>query len=108
MPLVVVAQEFLADGVEPGQAVGFGEREASVHLLPVGGGVEIVSFEEDVAETSGEEFGDGGFAGAGDTHDEEDHQSGRGVVEDGVMGRGGRVASRGVVGARRERSEMGI
>jgi len=74
------------DGVEPRAAIGFREGNASVHLLFIGRGVKIVGFEEQVAEAGGEELGDGGFAGTGDAHNEENHGSGERVVEDEAMG----------------------
>src|SRR5579863_3607117 len=74
LPFLVLAQKFLMDGLEPGDAIFVREGNACVHLLFVGWRMKIVGLEEEPAEAVGQKLGDGGLAGTGDAHDQEDHQ----------------------------------
>ncbi len=61
-----------AEVLEPREAVGVGERDFCGHFGFVFRGVEVVGVDEGGVEEIGEEEADGGFAGAGDAHDDDD------------------------------------
>jgi hypothetical protein len=62
------------DAVEPGEAIGVGERNRVGHLAAVGGGMQIVTFVESPLKRLRKQRADGGFAGPGDSHQDEDHR----------------------------------
>ena len=59
--------------VEPRQAVRIGERDATVHLFDIGGRMEIVGVDEGPAELAGKDLTHRRFAGARDSHQDQDH-----------------------------------
>src|SRR5215470_3806001 len=62
------------DAVETGEAIGIGERNPVGHLAAVGGGMQIVALVESPLKGLGKQRADGGFAGPGDSHQNEDHR----------------------------------
>jgi hypothetical protein len=62
---------FLADPVEPGQAVVVSKRYALRHLLDISSGVELVALHKHHAVLSSDAFSDRGFAAAADAHDDD-------------------------------------
>ena len=65
-----------AEVLEPREAVGVGERDFRGHFGFVLRRVEVVGVDEGSVEEVGEEEADGGFAGAGDAHDDDDARGG--------------------------------
>lgn len=65
-----------AEVLEPRETVGVGERDFCGHFGFVLGRVEVVGVDEGGVEEIGEEDADGGFAGAGDAHDDDDARGG--------------------------------
>ena len=61
-----------AEVLEPWEAVGVGERDFGGHFGFIFRGMEVVGVDEGGVEEIGEEEADGGFAGAGDAHDDDD------------------------------------
>jgi hypothetical protein len=62
---------FLADPVEPGQAVVVSKRYALRHLLDISSGVELVALQKRHVVSSGEMLSNRGFAAAADAHDDD-------------------------------------
>ncbi len=58
-----------AQCLEPGSTIVIGQRDARVHLFAVGARVEFVAFDEFKIQTPRQRLGNGGLAGAGDSHD---------------------------------------
>lgn len=65
-----------AEVLEPREPVGVGERDFGGHFGFIFGWVEVVGVDEGGVEEIGEEETDGGFAGAGDAHDDDDARGG--------------------------------
>src|SRR5215469_6031220 len=62
------------NAVEPGEAIGVGECNPVGHLAAIGGGMQIVALVESPLKRLGKQCADGGFAGPGDSHQNEDHR----------------------------------
>ncbi len=59
--------------VEPWQAVRIGERDATLHLFDVGRRMEIVGVDEGPTDLAGKDLTHRRFAGARDSHQDQDH-----------------------------------
>jgi hypothetical protein len=64
------------NGIEPGCAIRIAERNAPMHLFPVLARVKIVRIQKNPLQALRQQFTDGGLSGAGDTHDEDNHEMG--------------------------------
>lgn len=63
----------IAQGSKPGSAVRVGERNAARHFLNIGGRMKAIRVRELPAELHSEQCADGGLAGSGRAHHENDH-----------------------------------
>lgn len=66
--------DYFPESCEPGGAVGIGQGNAPLHLVDAGSGVKIIGVGELPAELCREQLTDGGFAGTGNSHEQNDHR----------------------------------
>ena len=71
------------DGQQPGPPIAIAQGEALGHLVDIAFGMEIVAVVEGPAQTLGHQPADGGLAGSGNAHEDDDS---------GGLARGGRKA----------------
>src|SRR5277367_4233239 len=70
------AEKNVVQAVEPGDAVLVSERNAGMHFLPIGFAVVAIAFGEGPAGELYQFCSNGGFSGAGDSHQDNDHACG--------------------------------